>query len=276
MRLSTLLLALLFALPTLANYKRGDVNNDGKVSIKDLILLVEILRGNNTSDGKLSNNQTGLADVDANASINLDDARLLVQILAGTYQEMQHAYVDLGLNSGTLWATTNLGATKASEYGLRLAWGEYSTKSNFLTSTYFDSNFTAIPANTDITGTKYDAATVLWGEEWQLPTDAQFRELFDETQCTHSFVVRNGKKGMEFCSLKNGNTLFLPACGYQNGTSVTQVNNFAYYWISNRHTIAEKAYLYYFCNPDVNSIQPGGSYYSRINGRSMRPVRSRN
>ena len=35
-----------------------------------------------------------------------------------------HEYVDLGLPSGTLWASCNVGATKPEEYGLYFAWGE--------------------------------------------------------------------------------------------------------------------------------------------------------
>ena len=41
-----------------------------------------------------------------------------------------HAYVDLGLPSGTLWATCNVGATIPEEYGNYFAWGETSPKTN--------------------------------------------------------------------------------------------------------------------------------------------------
>ena len=33
-------------------------------------------------------------------------------------------YVDLGLPSGTLWATMNVGASKPSDYGLYFQWGD--------------------------------------------------------------------------------------------------------------------------------------------------------
>ena len=35
-----------------------------------------------------------------------------------------HAYVDLGLPSGTLWATMNVGANSETDTGLYFAWGE--------------------------------------------------------------------------------------------------------------------------------------------------------
>jgi len=38
-----------------------------------------------------------------------------------------HAYVDLGLTSGTLWATCNIGATNPEDYGDYYAWGETET-----------------------------------------------------------------------------------------------------------------------------------------------------
>ncbi len=47
-----------------------------------------------------------------------------------------HAYVDLGLPSGTLWATCNIGATKPEEYGDYFAWGETSTKDTYDWTTY--------------------------------------------------------------------------------------------------------------------------------------------
>lgn len=35
-----------------------------------------------------------------------------------------HDFVDLGLPSGTLWATMNVGASKPSDYGLYFQWGD--------------------------------------------------------------------------------------------------------------------------------------------------------
>lgn len=42
-----------------------------------------------------------------------------------------HEYVDLGLPSGTLWATMNVGAEKPEDYGDYFAWGETETKENY-------------------------------------------------------------------------------------------------------------------------------------------------
>ena len=42
-----------------------------------------------------------------------------------------HEYVDLGLPSGTLWATCNVGAKTPEGYGSYFAWGETRSKSVF-------------------------------------------------------------------------------------------------------------------------------------------------
>lgn len=47
-----------------------------------------------------------------------------------------HEYVDLGLPSGTLWATCNVGANKPEEYGDYFAWGEIKQKTVYDWNTY--------------------------------------------------------------------------------------------------------------------------------------------
>ena len=51
-----------------------------------------------------------------------------------------HEYVDLGLPSGTLWATCNVGAESPEEYGDYFAWGETAPKGTYSWSNYFDTN----------------------------------------------------------------------------------------------------------------------------------------
>ena len=47
-----------------------------------------------------------------------------------------HEWVDLGLPSGTLWATCNVGASKPEGYGNYYAWGETSTKRTYNWESY--------------------------------------------------------------------------------------------------------------------------------------------
>lgn len=113
-------------------------------------------------------------------------------------------YVDLGLPSGTLWATCNVGASKPEDYGECFAWGETTGykngKTNFDWSTYkyckaSNSTLTKYCNNSDYgndgkTDSKKeldlsdDAAYVNWGADWRMPTEEQFKELINSSYTT--------------------------------------------------------------------------------------------
>ena len=143
-----------------------------------------------------------------------------------------HKYVDLGLPSKTLWATCNVGAKKAEEYGNFYAWGETKPKNDYSWETYTlpyettgfkkpvlgDREFTDKQTPHRLTGPytesmnmqpEDDAATVNWGNEWSIPTLEQWQELCDTTLCRWT----QQKKGFLVTSKKNGKSIFLPACG---------------------------------------------------------------
>ena len=65
-----------------------------------------------------------------------------------------HDWVDLGLPSGTKWATCNIGATTPEMSGNLYAWGESQTKTTFSITNY-SLNGVSIR---EIAGTSYDAA----------------------------------------------------------------------------------------------------------------------
>lgn len=87
-----------------------------------------------------------------------------------------YEYVDLGLPSGTLWATLNIGAFNIYDPGYYYAWGELETKS------YYDFDNYEFRKEGDIQ--KYnnkdhkkilepvdDTAHCLWGGNWKMPTN---------------------------------------------------------------------------------------------------------
>ncbi|MBQ0049874.1 MAG: hypothetical protein KBT12_06540 [Bacteroidales bacterium] len=279
MKIKSLILAAIFAAPTYAqttaNYHRGDVNGDGRADKTDIQNLVEWLSGKSINYGLLTNGG-GLVDVNSDGRNSISDLASLADILNGTHQEAVHTYVDLELLSGTLWATTNLGASSEEDCGGYLSWGEYFPKSDYVTTTYFDPNSTIIPLGTPIAG-KYDAAAVCWGQEWQMPTSAQFDELFFSEQCTIEWKEQNGCGGMMFTSKKNGKTLFLPAAGYKSGSDATKLlNAYGFYWTADKHNGRQQdGFAYAFCNPSLYTQGLFKSYYSRLNGRSVRPVRAK-
>ena len=116
--------------------------------------------------------------------------------------------IDLGLPSGTKWASCNVGATKPEEYGELFAWGETSTK-----RTFSDRNY-KLPQSSvnDISGTKYDVAHVKWGGGWRMPTKAQIEELAEKCKVSQTSI--NGVKGV-LVKGPNGRSIFLPAAGAQ-------------------------------------------------------------
>lgn len=96
--------------------------------------------------------------------------------------------IDLGLPSGTLWASFNLGATRPDEFGDHFAWGETAPKTEFNSSNYtwFANNrFTKYVVDIsalkpELSGEFYDgksilepeddAATANLGDKWRMPT----------------------------------------------------------------------------------------------------------
>ena len=144
-----------------------------------------------------------------------------------------YGYVDLGLPSGTKWATCNVGATKPEAYGNYYAYGETKTKPLYDRKSFIgygaytmqnpyniksfdeEDNMYSLP-----TGMRrrlkpeYDAARQNMGGEWQIPTRLQCKELREN--CNAKYVKVNGIKGTLYTSLKNGKSIFIPYAGYYN------------------------------------------------------------
>ena len=190
--------------------------------------------------------------------------------------------VDLGLPSGTLWASCNLGATKPEEYGLYFAWGETQPKENYSWNTYKWCNGSSSTmtkycnkssyGNNGFTDNKTeldledDAAYVNWGSDWRMPSKEQQDEL--RSQCTWTWTQLNGVYGRKVTG-PNGNSIFLPAAGYRYDASLSDAGSWGRYWSRTLHTdLANDAYYLNFYSGDVD-----WNYYYRYRGRSVRPVR---
>lgn len=140
-----------------------------------------------------------------------------------------HEYVDLGLPSGTLWATCNVGSNTPEGYGDYYAWGETEPKELFDWKSYKYGRFIheQYELNKYCTDSAYglngfvdhltvmepddDVARVCWGEGWRMPTIEEWEELFLNTAGV--WTTLNDVKGWR-CTASNGNSLFLPAAGY--------------------------------------------------------------
>ena len=194
------------------------------------------------------------------------------------------AWVDLGLPSGLLWATCNVGASVPEEYGDYYAWGETATKSNYNWSTYkycnngysdrltkycnnsnygyngFTDNLTTLQASDDV-------ATARLGNGARIPTREEWDELINNT--TSEWTTQNGKYGRRLISKTNGRSLFLPAAGYRYGSEFSSVGSYGYYWSSSLDAgDPNLVWRFYF----YSGGQYMGSYY-RYYGQSIRAVR---
>ena len=130
-----------------------------------------------------------------------------------------HEWVDLGLPSGTRWATCNVGATTPSQPGGLYAWGETSTKSSYTESNskYHNKEMGDISGNAT-----YDVAAAKWGKGWRMPTKAEFDELLD--YCNYKYEKLDGRWGHRFTHRLNGRSIFLPATGSKEGTNHIDAN----------------------------------------------------
>ena len=216
------------------------------------------------------------------------------------YLENGREYVDLGLTSGTKWATMNIGAENPQDYGGYYAWGETITKETYNWGTYLDGNMSsysdcgtdkdALKGVIDIAGTEYDAAKANWGGKWRMPTEAQQEELCDECYWvwTESYNGSNVKgyivykaktssdKGVKIYEDETPSSsyklsdahIFLPAAGYRYGGDLYLAGSYGYYWSSSLYTdYPSTAWYVYFHSDRVNNSHGGRSY-----GRSVRAV----
>lgn len=119
-----------------------------------------------------------------------------------------HGYVDLGLPSGTKWATCNVGANEPWNYGNYYSWGEVSTKDKYEMT---ESVLSGVHIDQIIGNANYDAATKNWGADWGMPSASEISELFEN--CKIINLNSHNVKGILLIGL-NGKNIFFPKDGY--------------------------------------------------------------
>jgi len=193
-----------------------------------------------------------------------------------------HEYVDLGLPSGLLWATCNVGADTPEAYGDYFAWGETTTKTTYNWSTYqycMGSNTTltkycnnssygynGFTDNLTTLLPEDDAATANWGSGWRMPTKEEWQELLDNT--TNTWTQQGGVNGWLFTAA-NSNSLFLPAAGNRRDDGLDDAGDWGYYWSSSLGTNNPR-YAWYFTFGSGSCNMLSGN---RRGGYTVRPVR---
>ena len=251
---------------------KGDVNNDGEVNIADVNAVIDMI---------LSSGSSPSADVNSDGEVNIADVNEIIDIiLGGGAPSPDHEYVDLGLPSGTLWATCNIGASSPEQYGSYFAWGETKPKETYTWENYkwckgtWDSlmkynfqNYYGTVDNKNELEPADDAAQANWGLSWQMPTKAQQDELHEH--CSWQWTTMNGVNGY-LGTGPSGKTLFLPAAGYKDGTRIVSEGKFGYYW---SHSLYYGMSLYAYNQLFFSGSNPGWDKQDRSFGLSIRPVR---
>ena len=201
-----------------------------------------------------------------------------------TGEDAGYEWVDLGLS--VKWASCNVGATRASDYGNYYAWGEIRTKEKYSSEAlrYKDGNkYTKYCSSAyewggegDPDGKKKleladDAAHASRGGGWRIPTDEEWTEL--QRKCGWSWTMRDGCWGYLVYSRESGNSIFLPAAGsygYDGGINVEYDGAFGSYWSSSLYWTDSFAYSVSFSSKEVS--RDGTLRYF---GLSIRPVTDR-
>ena len=211
---------------------------------------------------------------------------VVTEVDSVTFNKMMHnghEYVDLGLPSGTLWATCNVGANKPEEYGDYFAWGETRNKTTYDWSTYkwfsvYYDNLTKYCTNSSygsVDNKTYldmsdDAARSNWGGNWCMPTDEDLIELRE--QCTWTWINQNGVNGYKLTNKKNSSSIFLPAAGFRGDGSNNRPSGFyGYYWSRSNTDYSYFAYYLLFASSGVELNDE-----RRCCGFSIRPVCTQN
>lgn len=195
--------------------------------------------------------------------------------------------VDLGLS--VKWASCNLGASKPHEFGAYYAWAEVEPKTEY---TWETNRYCFYAADGNRKVTKYctdskmgvvdgkecleamdDAAQVATKGQWRMPTKEELDEL--KNNCEWTWTKQKGVHGYEVTSKKTGNSIFLPAAGYMQGTYHVRLDVMGFYWSSYHLSYYFASYLGFsdkkIIRPEIKDTGMSGAANREL-GFSIRPV----
>ena len=287
-KLFFLLMTLLLVLP-LTGYAqqmvRGDVNGSGVVDIDDINAVI------NTMLHKAD--PIAGTDVDGNGAVDIDDLNIVINVIVGKDDNGSHGqgdWVDLGLPSGTLWASRNIGAASPEDYGDHFAWGEITPKLEYSWETYkWFNEYYDTEGNFHYGLTKYcthftgglddfvdnkieldmddDAAAANWGGGARMPSLDQIEELLNT--CSWQFAQRNDVNG-QLVTGPNGNSIFLPAAGIFKDAALRDNGYYGAYWSHALYSVSQGGVGSLFFDWGSSYLD---SNYARCYGLTIRAVR---
>lgn len=243
---------------------------EGAGGVSDSTPLVENLVGNELIPIK----QDG-----ENKAVSVEQIKNKLLELPSKYE-----FVDLGLPSGTKWATCNVGASKPEDFGLYFAWGEtvgYTPEDVAAGKKAFNSDDYKFGTHDNLT--KYNATDGLTQLELvddaayqsdntcRMPTKSEIQELIDNT--TNTWETLNGVNGRRFTSKTNGNSIFVPAAGNWDNGSDDIVGFYGSLWSSSLDESYPSRVWYLSFDSDYVFMS---NYGYRYGGFTVRAVKSPN
>lgn len=185
-------------------------------------------------------------------------------------------YVDLGLPSGTKWATCNVGADTPADDGLLFQWGrvegyKYGDNNNNFGDEGKGKKYYDWYVPEPVSGSNYglnkilkpedDAAHENMGGKWRMPTPEELEELSRNT--TQRLVKirskRIVKRGILATSKINDKSIFIPFDGYWNSStkSFDKKNEWVELWAS---STAKRYYDNYDKENSTHSLKLFGAF----------------
>ena len=209
------------------------------------------LYGNAMPMGKVHNNTILV--------MNYDGTQFNVIGILSQTAAAPSGFVDLALPSGLLWCEHNVGAATPYEHGLYFSWGNVighaeGSGYDFSDAVYAETPGATLTGNIPVNCT-YDLARHNMGAPCRLPTVGEFQEL--NSNCDSEWTDEDGVAGRRFTSRINGNSIFFPASGYYNGTSLYYRGSNGGCW-SSSYMSETYAYDLYFNSGLVNPANYSG------------------
>ena len=249
-----------------------------------------------SSTGVVKGIRLGSADISAKTVSGQFLAKCRVTVVPPPYTAITPEAIDLGFPSRLKWASFNLGATKPEEYGDYFAWGEtephyysrdplayrpgkygYSWQyynwcmgsKNSIIKYCPDPNcgYNGFTDDKTVLDPEDDAATVILGDKWRMPTKEEQEELL--ANCTWEETSVNGVTGI-LATGPNGNSLFLPFAGYFTQNVIQLVGSWGGLWSSSLYTDDPLCSYYFEFFGNTGRI----NRYTRSYGRPIRPVQN--
>lgn len=272
----------------------GDLNHDGVISIDDVTLLTSTLLGERPEEKHICLAGGNGSNEGNEGGGNGEGGDSGNEPIPDT-----HEYVDLGLSSGTLWATCNIGAENPEDYGLYFAWGETEGYTEDHIFDWYSYNLCSMDQKKQkryCTSATYgnvdniteltlddDAAYQQWGENWCMPTIEQYKELLSSTYTTQKLTTINKVSGFLITSKKDtSKSIFLPHTGNYT-TKVSGTGSSGYYWSRSLASTSDKAQIFREVPATWNYSEFAGDFLSpascktdttsRYTGCAIRPVR---